>query len=182
MKEYILEIKKFLPSEVCKKIIHYHDEELKVAGIGEGEENKNVRNCELKNVLAPDTFGKTILSNFIKQKFMSIAEEYIRQHSRYRFNKLNQVDFLKYKANDIDAGYVYHVDQGVTAPNRSLSISLCLNNNFTGGEFLFDLPEGELQVAQNIGDVIAFPSNFMFPHQVKKINSGVRYALVGWTI
>jgi predicted 2-oxoglutarate/Fe(II)-dependent dioxygenase YbiX len=182
MKEYILEIKKFLSSEICKKIINYHDEELQTAGIGIGNENRNVRNCDLKNLLLPNTFGEKILSNFIKQKFISVAQEYHRQHSHFKFDEVNQVDFLKYKANNFDAGYIYHIDHGSLASFRSLSISVCLNNNFTGGEFLFDLPEGEIQFPQNVGDVIAFPSNFMFPHQVKKINSGTRYALVGWVI
>ena len=32
----------------------------------------------------------------------------------------------------------------------------------------------------NKGDVIIFPSNFMYPHTVKPITSGKRYVVVTW--
>jgi len=51
-----------------------------------------------------------------------------------------------------------------------------------GGEFKFNLNGVEVQIPQNIGDAIAFPSNFMFPHQVNKILTGTRYAIIGWVV
>jgi predicted 2-oxoglutarate/Fe(II)-dependent dioxygenase YbiX len=30
------------------------------------------------------------------------------------------------------------------------------------------------------GDILLFPSNFMFPHEVKEITKGIRYSFVSW--
>jgi len=95
-------------------------------------------------------------------------------------SEIQEVSFLKYEKNNHKSGYLYHVDQGASVPKRSLSISICLNNEFQGGEFMFDINGEKLNYPQNVGDLIIFPSNFMFPHQVNKIKSGTRFALVTW--
>lgn len=187
MKENILEVKKTISPSVCEKVIRYFDDEhSKVAGFLDDNiksvENRNVRNCETRSLLHPTTFGQKIVSNYVQDVFFNIGKLYQGKNKHFGFKKLSQLDILKYEANDYDAGYVYHVDHGPTCAERSLSISLCLNNDFLGGEFLFDLPGEEVQYPQNIGDALAFPSNFMFPHQVKKVLTGTRYALIGWLI
>ena len=30
------------------------------------------------------------------------------------------------------------------------------------------------------GDILLFPSNFMYPHEVKEVTKGVRYSFVRW--
>ena len=93
------------------------------------------------------------------------------------------MDILKYEANEFDAGYKFHVDFGHGHTERSLSISICLNNEYQGGEFVFSFfEESKVQIPQNVGDAIAFPSNFMFPHQVNKVTEGTRYAIIAWVI
>jgi len=31
-----------------------------------------------------------------------------------------------------------------------------------------------------IGEMIIFPSNFLFPHEIKPIKKGTRYSFVSW--
>ena len=31
------------------------------------------------------------------------------------------------------------------------------------------------------GDVLIFPSNFLFPHEVKPVKKGTRYSAISWT-
>ena len=184
MKEYILEIKKILPSSSCEKVISYFDDQqLNLASFGDNQKDRNVRNCETKSILnEPRTFGQKIVRNYLKKIMFDIGTTYRNKFPHYGFDRISQLDILKYEYNNYKAGYEFHVDHGSMVPERSLSISVCLNNKFMGGEFVFDLPEGQAQYAQNIGDAIVFPSNFMFPHQVKKITSGTRYSLIGWII
>ena len=96
--------------------------------------------------------------------------------------EISQLDILKYETNKYKAGYDFHQDFGKGCTERHLSISICLNNDYEGGEFVFDLPSGHHVVPQNVGDAVVFPSNFMFPHQVNKITKGTRYALIGWVV
>lgn len=187
MKEYILEVRKILSPTTCKKVIKYFDDENSVvASFKESDgrivQDRSVRNCKTRDILHPETFGQKIVSNHIQDIFFAIGRQYKEKYSSFGFTKLSQLDILKYEANNHDAGYIYHIDHGPKVSERSISISLCLNNEFQGGEFLFNLPEGEIQYPQNVGDAIAFPSNFMFPHQVKKVLKGTRYALIGWLI
>jgi hypothetical protein len=181
LKEHIVEIKKFIPPHICKKIISYFDKDYYDA-LTTGGNNKNVRNCITRSVLETSTFGEKITSNYIQKKFFEACEKYKSIYSYFSFTKLSQLDILKYEKNEYSAGYKYHCDIGFPVCERHLSISICLNNNFEGGEFQFDLNGEIVQYPQNIGDLIMFPSNFLFPHQVNKITEGTRYALIGWAI
>lgn len=181
MREYILEIKKILSSQDCKKIISYFDKDYIDAGtLGKGVD-KNIRNCTTAS-LRPKSFGETIVYNYVRSKIFTIFEKYKERNSYADIQKISQLDLLKYESNSFDAGYKFHVDFGDKVTERAFSISICLNNNFSGGEFVFDLPEGQIQIPQNEGDAIIFPSNFMFPHQVNKVIKGTRYALIGWVV
>ena len=57
-----------------------------------------------------------------------------------------------------------------------LSILGVLNNDYKGGEFL--VCDKEFKLKQ--GDMIIFPSCFMFPHEVKEVTEGTRYSWISW--
>tara|TARA_R100000995_G_scaffold49349_1_gene23651 strand:- start:68 stop:637 length:570 start_codon:yes stop_codon:yes gene_type:complete len=189
VQQYILEAKKFIPPSICKKIIAYFDEGLKEAEItnnkGGANANKKIRNCTTSYLLSLEkiSFGQTIVLNYIKSKLHDVGDAYHKRHNEFYLKTLNQIDLLKYEANEYEAGYKYHIDASGKTAHRIISISICLNNDFNGGEFKFLLPNGEeLQYPQNVGDLIMFPSNFMFPHQVNKVTQGTRYALIAWGV
>jgi len=181
MQEYILEVKKIIPSDFCKKIISYFDKDyIDALTTGHGI-NKDVRNCLTRSILETKTFGEKICSNAIKEKIFQCADHYSDKYG-VSISKISQLDILKYETNKHKAGYNFHQDFGLGCSERHLSISICLNNTYEGGEFVFDLPSGKYTISQNIGDALIFPSNFMFPHQVNKIIKGTRYALISWVI
>ena len=76
-------------------------------------------------------------------------------------------------------GYYFkeHADSGINNP-RVLTCSINLNEEYEGGQFTF-LGES-FEIDLGAGDAVIFPSNFMFPHAVKEITSGERYAIVTW--
>jgi|TARA_X000001388_G_C2233095_1_gene124035 predicted 2-oxoglutarate/Fe(II)-dependent dioxygenase YbiX len=180
MQKYILEIKKLIPQTFCKKIISYFDNDYEDARTVGGID-KNTRNCLARNILETKTFGEVICLNAVKEKIHDCVNHYKKEHS-LDIKKISQLDILKYEKNNHQAGYKFHMDFGPTVTERHLSISICLNNEYEGGEFVFDLPSGHHAVPQNVGDAVVFPSNFMFPHQVNKITKGTRYALIGWVV
>jgi alkylated DNA repair dioxygenase AlkB len=57
-----------------------------------------------------------------------------------------------------------------------ISIVGLLNDNYEGGEFM--CRKKEIKLIR--GDVLMFPSNFMYPHEVKEITKGIRYSFVNW--
>jgi predicted 2-oxoglutarate/Fe(II)-dependent dioxygenase YbiX len=58
-----------------------------------------------------------------------------------------------------------------------LSIVGLLNDDFDGGEFVFF---DEHKVNLKKGDILIFPSIFIFPHRVAKVTKGTRYSFVSW--
>lgn len=58
-----------------------------------------------------------------------------------------------------------------------LSVVGLLNNDYKGGEFImFDDTEIHLEV----GDLLIFPSNFLYPHKVNMVTEGTRHSFVSW--
>ena len=58
-----------------------------------------------------------------------------------------------------------------------LSILCVLNDDYKGGEFImFD----NYEIKFKAGDLIIFPSVFLYPHLVKPIKKGTRYSFVSW--
>ena len=57
-----------------------------------------------------------------------------------------------------------------------VSIVANLNEDYEGSEFYCRGKEIKLKT----GDILLFPSNFMYPHEVKEATKGVRYSFVSW--
>ena len=88
-------------------------------------------------------------------------------------------NLLRYKTGDY---YKMHIDTGpqeVIGISRNISITVVLNDEFEGGEFVF-FEDQQKVVKPGKGQVIVFPSNFMFPHEVCQVTSGTRYSIVTW--
>ena len=180
--DFIFEIKKFFPKNFCDKIIAYFGNDDLLDATTVGGLDKNVRNCIARDINHAKSFGQRIVQNHIKARMDDAVKHYIKNYTHVNVVKSSQIELLKYVHNQYKAGYKWHTDQGATVPDRQLSVSVCLNNDYDGGEFQFDFKEGVKQIPQNVGDLIIFPSNFMFPHQVKQVTRGIRYALIGWYI
>lgn len=59
----------------------------------------------------------------------------------------------------------------------SVSVVGLLNDSFTGGEFVM-FKDTDMKLKK--GDIIVFPSNYLYPHRVEKVKSGVRVSFVTW--
>jgi predicted 2-oxoglutarate/Fe(II)-dependent dioxygenase YbiX len=69
---------------------------------------------------------------------------------------------------------------------RHLSIIVNLNEDYEGGDFVFFNPFNKEEIIHSVslkkGNVLMFPSNFLYPHSVKPITKGTRYSIVSWAI
>ena len=57
-----------------------------------------------------------------------------------------------------------------------VSIVANLNEDYKGGEFVCR----DKKINLKTGDILMFPSNFMYPHKVKETTEGTRYSFVSW--
>jgi hypothetical protein len=70
-----------------------------------------------------------------------------------------------------------HSDDGSRYP-RLVSMTAYLNNNYDGGELEYE--NFGLSFKPEPGDVLIFPSNYVYKHRVVPVTSGLRYAVVNW--
>lgn len=58
-----------------------------------------------------------------------------------------------------------------------LTVLGALNNDYEGGELVM---WQDTVINLRAGSVMIFPSNFMYPHEVKLVTKGTRYSFVSW--
>jgi predicted 2-oxoglutarate/Fe(II)-dependent dioxygenase YbiX len=58
-----------------------------------------------------------------------------------------------------------------------LSVVGLLNDDFKGGEFVMFR---DVEIKLKRGDLLIFPSNFVYPHRVDPVTEGTRYSFVSW--
>ena len=114
------------------------------------------------------------LSDYFKNK-ISFAEEWY--DGWYGFTPLR---FNKYTPNTrmrLHCDHIQSMFDGDRKGIPTLTVLGTLNKDYEGGEFvLFQ----DHEVALPEGSLIIFPSNFLFPHEVKKIKKGNRFSFVTW--
>lgn len=141
-------------------------------------EDLDIRNCDMIEISQLLVLQK----NFnIRKKIDTIIFEHINKtlllyHQEFSFCSVSGdcgYTLLRYNKGQF---FKTHIDQ--IQGSRELSCSIILNDNYEGGEFCF--LKGEIEVKPPKGSIIIFPSNFMFPHEIKTIRSGYRYSIITW--
>jgi PKHD-type hydroxylase len=101
----------------------------------------------------------------------------------YRFD-LNGYNYFQYTKYNKSGKYGWHMDTHLGSKNkeqtRKLSLSIQLNDEYTGGDFMIN--EGEEKkpsiIPMQKGRAVLFPSFLI--HRVAPITKGVRKSLVVW--
>ena len=90
------------------------------------------------------------------------------------------IRFNRYDKDQIMSKHIDHIVSLFPGNPRGipiLSILSLLNDNYQGGEFImFD----DYEIKLKAGDLLIFPSVFLYPHLVKPITKGIRYSFVSW--
>ena len=108
-------------------------------------------------------------------------DEYMEIHNSSKINVQTIVSpkFNRYKEECQMQIHVDHIKSLFDGKYRGipvLSIIGLIGDMFNGGEFYCRGKE----IPLNKGDILIFPSCFLYPHGVKRVRSGTRYSLVSW--
>tara|TARA_Y100000992_G_scaffold223066_1_gene155077 strand:- start:78 stop:620 length:543 start_codon:yes stop_codon:yes gene_type:complete len=87
-----------------------------------------------------------------------------------RINKYGPGGFMSEHVDNI------HHSHGQAWGYPHVSALLYLNDDYEGGEFVVAGKE----IKPNKGSSVIFPSNFLYPHQAKKVIEGTRWSIVAW--
>ena len=105
------------------------------------------------------------LANYYKDTGLSNLVTY---HSAVRLNK--------YKPGTIMSEHYDLIRRNKQDGIPVLTFLGLLNDNFEGGHFV--LRDKVIEFKQ--GDVMIFPSTFIYPHKVEEVTKGTRYSFVSW--
>jgi len=88
----------------------------------------------------------------------------------FRINKYGEGGFMSEHADNI------HHSHNQQYGYPSASLLFFLNDGYRGGELVI----ADKVYTPKRNSAIIFPSNFMFPHYVNKIEFGTRYSIITW--
>lgn len=90
------------------------------------------------------------------------------------------IKYNRYTENKMMALHIDHIKSLFEGERRGVPVLTCLgllNDDYLGGEFMM---WGDEIIDIRQGDMLIFPSNFMYPHQVTPVKSGTRYSYISW--
>lgn len=93
-------------------------------------------------------------------------------HSFVRFNRYDPTTQMK-----LHCDHIHSLFDGERKGVPTLTVLGGLNDDYTGGEFV--MWDSEV-IKLPAGAVAVFPSNFLYPHEVRPVKSGIRYSYVSW--
>jgi predicted 2-oxoglutarate/Fe(II)-dependent dioxygenase YbiX len=97
-----------------------------------------------------------------------------------RWNGFTEIRFNRYKKTKTMAKHCDHIHNmfdGQIKGIPTLSIVGILNDDYEGGKFImFD----DMEIKLKQGNVLIFPSNFLYPHKVNPVTKGIRDSFVSW--
>lgn len=128
---------------------------------------------------------KTKLAKYIFEGFDQYHKKYSRRDEGTNFLSINELvglRLLKYKKGQSIFKHVDKYTDPVTKVETwpVVTFTLSINDNFLGGEL--ELLDGRHIFKAKPGQCVFFPANFLYPHEVKVVTRGIRYALVGWFV
>ena len=128
-------------------------------------------------VISPDRED----GQFIFNKIQYFVLDYLKQLNLNLtiIKKFSAIRLNKYPKGSSMLPHVDHIHSLFDGKEKGipiLSMVGLLNDNFKGGEFL--ICNKDINLKQ--GEVVVFPSVFLFPHEVKQIIKGNRYSFVVW--
>lgn len=173
LNDYIVVLKNILSEELCDSIVNKfkNSNEWAEATIKNEIIDKNTRNC---TTIPLHSYKE--LDNSIFKAASKCITEYNKRFPLCVIEEDSGYTLLKYEQGGF---YTEHTDSFKRIP-RAVSCSFILNDDYKGGEFSFF--NKELIYKLNKGDVLMFPSNFMYPHEVMPVIKGTRYSIITWFI
>jgi alkylated DNA repair dioxygenase AlkB len=188
LKDYILHLKNWIPEEILKKTLeelpkqNWTRHAYRDTHTGEAiDRNKEKElDCTYQNYFI--TYDKELHELVWKALHKYILEEF-KEKDPYHdgWQGFTRIRFNRYKDDQIMSKHCDHIHDVFDGTRKGipvLSILGMLNSDYEGGKFImFDNYEIELKA----GDLLLFPSVFLYPHRVTPVTKGERYSFISWS-
>ena len=183
IKSYIY-VKNHIPKKMCEELI---------SECNKGNWKKHSWNNYVEdNTYSEPTKELDVMSGTLEQQkkiapyIAKALQEYQEKHSKIGSKTeapwLSQFSLLRFNRYQVGAmmrehyDHIHSIFDGQMKGVPIVSIVGNLNEDYEGSEFYC---RGE-RIKLKTGDVLLFPSNFIYPHEVKETTKGTRYSFVSW--
>jgi Rps23 Pro-64 3,4-dihydroxylase Tpa1-like proline 4-hydroxylase len=119
-----------------------------------------------------DVFYKNML-DIINSIVKAPVEDYMAEYGVF-YSDPEDYSILKYGK---DQKFVNHIDDHPKY-HRRISMVYYMNDDYIGGEIKF--PRFNIAHKPSANELLVFPSGYTYNHSVLPVESGIRYAIVGW--
>ena len=130
------------------------------------------------------TEGPVSTSKFIENKVWESYKRYLESLNFHWFlgwKSFTDIRFNRYSQGQIMSEHCDHINSIFDGERKGVPTMTalgCLNEDYEGGQLvMFE----DTLISLNTGDIMVFPSNFLFPHKVLPVTSGIRYSFVCWS-
>jgi predicted 2-oxoglutarate/Fe(II)-dependent dioxygenase YbiX len=174
LKDYV-QVFNVVSADVCRSVIDMYESDpqwVQHTWYNNVEDDKRSHHQKELDVLYHKNLS--VLAPSIEKALNSYYEttgltNLVSNYSNIRLNK--------YKTGTIMSEHFDLIRRNKTDGIPVLTFLGMLNDDYTGGDFIMN---GEV-VEMKQGDVIVFPSTFLYPHSVREVTSGTRYSFVTWS-
>jgi len=183
LEDFIKVYDNIVSEELCEKILNEYktSSDWNQTLVGDGVLNTNIRNCSViqmsdQSIIDKNFEVRKFLDVELHQQLLKVVEKYSQEFPHFNPNVDTGYDLLRYEVGQF---YTQHTDSFIHQ-QRSISCSVTLNSDFVGGEFAFF--DREILIRNEVGSIIVFPSNFMYPHEIMPVIEGTRYSIITWYV
>ena len=170
-------VQNIIPKELCETAISkFENDPGWQQHFWYGGESKD-KNKEL-DILFTDAIPEIMemFSPFVEQGLTLYQKDFLKLQYPL-VNSWGQIRLNKYKTGKQMSSHFDLIKRNSDDGIPTLSFLGVLNDNFKGGEFII-FEDMEIKLKQ--GDILIFPSTFLYPHKVNEITEGTRYSFVTW--
>ena len=181
---------KFLDKDTCETTM----KELNVLATGQNVEEEfvqhtfyNARKNEYKPISGSQeldiTYIDTSTTKLIMDKLWNQLHIYMKDLNFNWFNSwdgYSKVRWNRYSVNRKMALHVDHIKSLFDGDRKGIPTLSCLgvlNDDYEGGEFVM---WDDKVIPLEQGDLLIFPSNFLYPHKVEPVTKGIRYSYISF--
>lgn len=128
-------------------------------------------------------FGPISTTPYFNKRIWEGYKEYVVGYNFHWFGgwqSFTEPRFNRYKETRVMAAHCDHIYTIFDGERKGVPILTglgVLNSDYEGGEFVM---WEDTVIPLKGGDLIVFPSNFVYPHRVDPVTKGERYSVVTW--
>jgi len=147
-----------------------------------GDDTENSEKEKELDITYSEKFLEEEMSNVISNALLEYQSYFLKEDKnlRYFLHKSTPVRWNRYSTGTMMRKHYDHIQSIFDGEHKGIpivSIVGVLNDDYKGGEFVFN---NNYEVKLKTGDVLIFPSNFLYAHEVKEVTEGARYSYVSW--